>query len=447
VGDINNLVFNRERLCLITNRFFGHHKMNSADKDATDDGRFAFEDKLPPIVRRLEEHKNGRGRAPPVCVIVVGMAGSGKTTLMAQLQRDLEQRQQKEEQEQQAREGDTRKPPPVTVCTPDVQTLNSEQSVEPASPPPRKYYCVNLDPATLHVPYDVSIDIRDTVDYKQVMQQHKLGPNGAIMTSLNLFATKFDQVIRILEQRGYPDEVADNRPSDATEAPPSEATDTVPLNGDPKLQSKAMDYILVDTPGQIEAFTWSASGTIFTEALASAFPVVLCFVVDTVRCASSPNTFMSNMLYACSMYYRTRLPIVVCFNKTDVVSHLFCEEWMRDYEAFQQALDDVGTSDSSVDAVDPTSSGTGAGFYGSLTRSLSLVLDEFYSGFVHSVGVSAVTGDGMDQFWETVSRAASTDFVTDYIQDLRDRVEEQHVRQRAMARIQARRLRKDIENE
>lgn len=26
------------------------------------------------------------------------------------------------------------------------------------------------------------------------MKQHRLGPNGAIMTSLNLFSTKFDQV-------------------------------------------------------------------------------------------------------------------------------------------------------------------------------------------------------------------------------------------------------------
>lgn len=26
-------------------------------------------------------------------------------------------------------------------------------------------------------------------------------------------------------------------------------------------------YILIDTPGQIEVFTWSASGTIITEAL------------------------------------------------------------------------------------------------------------------------------------------------------------------------------------
>lgn len=83
------------------------------------------------------------------------------------------------------------------------------------------------------------------------MKQHNLGPNGAIMTCLNLFATKFDQVMTILEKR-----------------------------------SDDLDYILVDTPGQIEAFTWSASGTIMGEALASAFPTVLAFVVDCVRCAS-----------------------------------------------------------------------------------------------------------------------------------------------------------------
>jgi hypothetical protein len=30
--------------------------------------------------------------------------------------------------------------------------------------------------------------------WRQVMRQYQLGPNGAIMTSLNLFATRFDQV-------------------------------------------------------------------------------------------------------------------------------------------------------------------------------------------------------------------------------------------------------------
>lgn len=47
----------------------------------------------------------------------------------------------------------------------------------------------------------MNIDIRDTVKYKQVMQQYNLGPNGAIMTSLNLFATRIDQVIGFLEKK------------------------------------------------------------------------------------------------------------------------------------------------------------------------------------------------------------------------------------------------------
>ena len=36
------------------------------------------------------------------------------------------------------------------------------------------------------------------VNYKNVMKQYGLGPNGGILTSLNLFATKFDQVCRAL---------------------------------------------------------------------------------------------------------------------------------------------------------------------------------------------------------------------------------------------------------
>jgi len=216
------------------------------------------------------------------------------------------------------------------------------------------------------------------------------------MTCLNLFATKFDQVMTILEKR-----------------------------------SDDLDYILVDTPGQIEAFTWSASGTIMGEALASAFPTVLAFVVDCVRCASSPNTFMSNMLYACSMMYRTRLPLVVVFNKIDVVPHEFLLEWMKDYDVFQEALDEM---------LDESQ-----GFYGSLTRSLSLVLDEFYRQ-LHSCGVSAATGDGMADFWRTVDMAAK-DFETDYLDDLKNRVDEQNAKKKAMAKDSLRRLQKDLSQE
>jgi GTPase SAR1 family protein len=376
------------------------------------------EPNLPPVVKRLQN-----GQKTPICVIMVGMAGSGKTTLMTQLERSLEDAAFEKESKKKELIAESEKPP-ATEHTSDAKGEASEQEesneeTESTSP----CYCVNLDPATLLVPYNVSIDIRDTVDYKQVMKQHKLGPNGAIMTSLNLFATKFDQVMSILEKRAYGPPEAEVAAKQDEEEEQEHDNDNEP--------DQSMDYILVDTPGQIEAFTWSASGAIMSESLASAFPTVLCFVVDTVRCASSPNTFMSNMLYACSMLYRTRLPLVICFNKTDVVSHEFCLEWMRDYEAFQQALDDVSES---------------AGFYGSLTRSLSLVLDEFYSNFANAVGVSAVTGDGMDDFWNTIQKAAREDFATDYVEDLKNRIEEQTARKQALARSSIQRLQRDIDS-
>lgn len=59
-------------------------------------------------------------------------------------------------------------------------------------------YVMNLDPAVLTLPFGANIDIRDTVKYKEVMKQFNLGPNGGILTSLNLFATKFDEVKLLL---------------------------------------------------------------------------------------------------------------------------------------------------------------------------------------------------------------------------------------------------------
>ncbi len=47
----------------------------------------------------------------------------------------------------------------------------------------------------------VYVDIRDSVNYKEVMSEYKLGPNGAIVTGLNLFASRFDQVMGFLEKR------------------------------------------------------------------------------------------------------------------------------------------------------------------------------------------------------------------------------------------------------
>lgn len=60
------------------------------------------------------------------------------------------------------------------------------------------------------------------------------------------------------------------------------------------------------------------------------------------------------------MLYKTRLPLLLVFNKTDVVDHTFAVEWMNDFEAFHTAVDAEKS------------------YMASLTRSMSLVFEEFY---------------------------------------------------------------------
>ncbi|EGW30109.1 uncharacterized protein SPAPADRAFT_52939 [Spathaspora passalidarum NRRL Y-27907] len=246
----------------------------------------------------------------PSTVICIGMAGSGKTTFMQRLNSHLH----------------SKKTPP---------------------------YVINLDPAVLKIPFGANIDIRDSVKYKQVIEQYNLGPNGAIVTSLNLFSTKIDQVIKLIEKKG-----------------------------------DSVNNVIIDTPGQIECFIWSASGAIITEAFASTFPTVVAYIVDTPR-NTSPATFMSNMLYACSILYKTKLPMIVVFNKTDVTDCQFAKDWMSDFEVFQQALKDHENEDE------------GSGYMNSLINSMSLMLEEFYSQ-LDVVGVSSYTGDGFDEFMQAV---------------------------------------------
>lgn len=73
---------------------------------------------------------NASEKKKPVVIITIGMAGAGKSTF--------------------------------------VQRINSYlHSKEPPSPP----YILNLDPAVTNVPFEANIDIRDTVNYHEVMKQ------------------------------------------------------------------------------------------------------------------------------------------------------------------------------------------------------------------------------------------------------------------------------------
>ncbi|CAK5085862.1 unnamed protein product [Meloidogyne enterolobii] len=243
----------------------------------------------------------------PPCLVVLGMAGSGKTTF--------------------------------------VQRLTSHLHSKRTFP-----YLINLDPAAGTVPFPANIDIRDTVDYKGVMKEYGLGPNGAILTCLNLLCTKFDQILSLLEKR-----------------------------------DSSIPSIILDTPGQIEVFTWSVSGSIITGSLADKYPTIIAYVVDSAR-STNPRTFMSNMLYACSILYRTKLPFFLVLNKSDVVNPEFAVEWMGDFEKFSDSLDDSESC-----------------YANDLTRSLSIVLDSFYQN-LNWVAVSSQTGQGFDKVLEIIEK-------------------------------------------
>ena len=74
------------------------------------------------------EDVSKRENKRPKTVIIMGMAGSGKTTLMRRLCSHLH-----------------------------------ELKIP--------LYAMNLDPAVLQVPFPANIDIRDTIKYKEVMKQ------------------------------------------------------------------------------------------------------------------------------------------------------------------------------------------------------------------------------------------------------------------------------------
>jgi GTPase SAR1 family protein len=52
-----------------------------------------------------------------------------------------------------------------------MQRINAHLHAQKEPP-----YVINLDPAVRNVPFDSNIDIRDSVNYKEVMKSYNLGP-------------------------------------------------------------------------------------------------------------------------------------------------------------------------------------------------------------------------------------------------------------------------------
>lgn len=79
---------------------------------------------------------------------------------------------------------------------------------------------------------------------------------------------------------------------------------------------------------------------------------------------------MSNMIFACSIYQKFKIPMILTFNKIDIADYTKIERWFSDFDNF------IGNSISNLDDV-----GEEKGYLSNLSRSIGFELEEFYCHF------------------------------------------------------------------
>ena len=207
----------------------------------------------------------------------------------------------------------------------------------------------NLDPGVESLPYSCDIDVRDKIDIVSIMKQYDLGPNGALIMANDLIASKFDE---------FQNEINDVNP----------------------------DYLIVDTPGQIELFAYRTSGPFLVQNLDSDEKVNL-FLFDGAL-ITSPVNFVSIALLATSIKLRLNLPTINVLTKTDLIGKKLKDiiRWSSDLKSLEGAI--------SKDADGETYTLTTT-----ILRSLNL------GGFAQGlIPISNVSGEGMVNLQSALSR-------------------------------------------
>jgi GTPase SAR1 family protein len=139
---------------------------------------------------------------------------------------------------------------------------------------------VNLDPGIENAPYVPDVDIRDWIKLGDVMKEYGVGPNGAQIIAADLLALNIDEMKEIIE-------------------------------------SMEAEYVIFDTPGQMELFVLRQSGKFLIDTL-GAEQSIIGFLYDPVI-SKTPSGLISLMLQAASVQVRFNVPFLNILTKTDML--------------------------------------------------------------------------------------------------------------------------------
>ncbi len=211
---------------------------------------------------------------------------------------------------------------------------------------------LNLDPGVENLPYTCDVDVRDYVDIVSIMKQYDLGPNGSMIMANDLIAAKIDQLQH---------DVDDVNP----------------------------DYLIVDTPGQIELFAYRASGPFFVQSLNTEEKASI-FLHDGSLITTATN-FVSIALLATSVRLRLGLPQLNVITKADLIQDKLKDilKWSTNMASLEEAIAKESDGESYILATN-------------LLRSLN------QGGFAQGlIPVSNATGEGMVNLYSALSRMLS----------------------------------------
>lgn len=208
---------------------------------------------------------------------------------------------------------------------------------------------LNLDPGVENLPYTCDIDVRDYVDIATIMRQYDLGPNGSIIMANDLIASKIDDLQHEID------------------------------NVNP-------DYLIIDTPGQIELFAYRASGPFVIQNL-NVEQKVSIFLHDGVL-VTTPTNFVSIALLATSVKLRLGTSQINVLTKTDLIEDKIKTilKWSTNMASLE-------------DAIAKESDGENFALVTNLLRGMNL------GGFAQGlIPVSSSTGEGMINLQSSLSR-------------------------------------------